>query len=96
MSKSVLIDNLYNEDGTSLMSDFPENPLKAKWDKLYPPCESFETLGSYNCMRCWRCPLGSGWRVPTEDEEQWKKYQEEVREYHRKHNPSMMAEVGLL
>lgn len=88
---SIKIDNkeieIVNGDGTSL-DDFPKNPLKEKWDKLYPPIpmpQYSQVCDGYSCMWCGRCPNGDKWEVPEEDKEVWEQYQEEVRKYHARH-----------
>lgn len=83
---------LVNEDGTDWNFEYPENPLKDKWDKLYPPIpkpEYSQVCDGYSCMYCGRCPKGSYWKVPEEDMEVWNKYQKDIKEYHRTHNPSL-------
>ena len=83
-----IINELVNGDGTP-MNDFPKNPLKEKWDKLYPPTpmpQFCQVCDGYSCIYCGRCPKGSLWEVPEEDREIWEKYMQEVREYNRTHN----------
>lgn len=78
-----------NEDGTGYNP--PINPLKEKWEKLYPPipmAQYSQVCDGYSCMGCGRCPYGDYWEVPEEDKEVWEQYQEQVREYNRIHNPS--------
>ena len=83
--------HIVNEDGTDLDFEFPKNPLKEKWDKLYPPKqEGNQVCDGYSCMWCDRCPNGSGWKVPDEDKELWDEYQKQIREYNKIHNPSMV------
>lgn len=84
--------NILNEDGTPMGFDFPENPLKEKWDRLYPPTpmsQYSQVCDGYSCMWCGRCPSGSNWKVPEEDREGLEQYQEQVREYHKIHNPRL-------
>lgn len=86
--------NVVNEDGTSLDFEFPKNPLKEKWDKLYPPtpmAQYSQVCDGYSCMWCGRCPDGSYWKVPEEDKEVWEQYQGQLREYDRIHNPSFVG-----
>lgn len=67
-----------------LSSDFPQNPLKEKWGKLYPPIpmpQYSQVCDGYSCMYCGRCPSGANWEVPKEDEKVWEQYQEQLREY---------------
>lgn len=83
---------LVNEDGTDM--DYPENPLKEKWGRLYPPVpkpEYSQVCDGYSCMCCGRCPKGSYWKVPDEDRESWDAHQKELAEYDRIHNPSLYA-----
>ena len=83
--------NIVNEDGTSL-DDMPINPLKEKWDKLYPPIpipEYSQICDGYSCIWCDRCPRGENWKVPEEDKVVWEQYQQQLSEYNRKHNPSL-------
>lgn len=87
-----------NEDGTSLGFGFPKNPLKEKWDKLYPPIpmpQYSQVCDGYSCMWCDRCPHGDRWKVPEEDKEIFEQYQEQIREYHRIHNPSLFKMVNM-
>lgn len=84
--------NVVNEDGTPLGFEYPENPLKEKWDKLYPPKpmpQYSQVCDGYSCMWCGRCPEGEYWEVPEEDKEIWEQYREQLREYERIHNPSL-------
>lgn len=79
--------NIVNGDGTS-MDDYPKNPLKEKWDRLYPPIimpQNSQVCDGYSCMWCGRCPRGEYWKVPEEDKEAWEAYQEEVHEYNVLH-----------
>lgn len=64
----------------------PENPLKEKWAKLYPPC-NLSDLGSfdYSCLFCNKCPNGEHWRVPEEDKEVWMQHQLDVKAYIKDH-----------
>lgn len=85
-----------NEDGTPLGFEFPENPLKEKWDKLYPPIPKplyGQVCDGYSCMWCDRCPKGSNWEIPEEDKKVWEDYQEQINEYHKIHNPSMVTYI---
>lgn len=62
----------------------PENPLKEKWVKLYPPIpkpEYSQVCDGYSCMYCGRCPCGELWKVPEEDREVWEEYQAKLHEY---------------
>lgn len=89
---------IVNEDGTPIDFEYPENPLKEKWDKLYPPNQRYSTgdnCEGYCCMYCGLCPKGEYWKVPEEDKEMWEKHLEDVKEYERVHNPSMYAKLYL-
>jgi hypothetical protein len=91
MKENEKINQLINEDGTS-MENFPKNPLKEKWDKLYPPIPKVEysqVCDGYSCMWCGRCPNGEYWKVPEEDIEIWNNYQEQIRQYNQLHNPDL-------
>lgn len=83
--------NVVNEDGTSIL-DAPQNPLKEKWDKLYPPIpmpQYSQICDDYSCAWCGRCPRGYHWEVPEEDKAAWDEYQKQLLEYNKQHNPSM-------
>lgn len=82
-----IIKSIVNEDGT--MFDPPKNPLKEKWDKLYPPTpmpQYSQVCDGYSCMHCGRCPNGELWKCPAEDKEVFKAYQSSVRDYIFAHN----------
>lgn len=96
---------IVNEDGTDTNFEYPENPLKDKWDKLYPPTRDGKPCGpvlgykedglpimNYTCVLCHeeKCQHSSYWKVPEEDREEWEKYRQAVLEYHKIHNPSMV------
>lgn len=86
--------NVVNEDGTSVDFEYPKNPLKEKWDKLYPPTpmpQYSQVCDGYSCMWCSRCPDGDNWKVPEEDKEVWEQHQEQIREYNKVHNPSLYS-----
>lgn len=88
-----IITEIINEDGTS-MDDYPKNPLQEKWDRLYPaiPKPEFgQVCDDYSCIWCDRCPKGWHWKVPEEDKKVYKKYQKQVYEYHKIHNPTIFA-----
>ena len=79
---------LYNEDGT--IYNPPVNPLKEKWEKLYPPTsmpQYSQVCDGYSCMWCGRCPHGDYWKCPEEDKEVYEQYIKERREYTELHNP---------
>lgn len=67
----------------------PRNPLKEKWDALYPTCES---LG-YKCIYCGKCPLGDDWKVPEEDKEVWKEHVQAVHNYLLDHERTIMIDI---
>lgn len=86
----ALIKKIVNEDGTDYNP--PQNPLKEKWDRLYPPTpmpQYSQVCDGYSCMWCGRCPSGSNWKVPEEDKDVWEQFIEQRREYDRVHNPSL-------
>lgn len=86
---------LVNEDGTDL-GNFPKNPLEEKWSRLYPAVpkpEYSQVCDGYSCMCCGRCPKGDYWEVPEEDKEVWDKYQNDILEYYKLHNPSMFEGI---
>lgn len=77
-----------NEDGTDI-SVMPQNPLKEKWNKLYPPTplpQYSQVCDGYSCTYCGRCPLGADWVVPEEDKKVWIEYQKQLSEYNKLHN----------
>ena len=83
-----------NEDGTPWNFERPENPLKEKWARLYPPspdARASQVCDGYSCMWCGRCPYGDYWKVPEEDKDVWEAYQAELKEYDRIHNPGLYA-----
>ena len=75
-----MICTILNDDGTEFNP--PVNPLKEKWDKLYPSCN----FGGYNCMYCRDCPKGDYWKVPEEDREIYEEYLKESYKYLKSHN----------
>ena len=78
---------IVNFDGTS-MDDYPRNPLKEKWNKLYPPTpmpKYSEVCDGYSCMWCGRCPYGEYWKVPKEDLEIYEADLKEVHDYNVLH-----------
>lgn len=100
------ITGIINEDGTEL--NYPKNPLKEKWDKLYPPTKYGEPcspiLGyqdngapymNYGCVLCTetRCQHSTRWKVPEEDKETWEQYLQDIKEYNRIHNPNLISNV---
>lgn len=98
MSDNIVVHEVINEDGTDT-SDFPQNPLKDKWDKLYPPMkdgnpcnyilgyyEDGRPIMNYSCVRCYeeKCQYSEGWKIPEEDIDTWNQYQDAIKEYHKK------------
>lgn len=82
-----MITTVLNDDGTEFNP--PINPLKEKWDKLYPPTpmpQFSQVCDGYSCMWCGRCPSGEYWKCPEEDKEIYEQYLKEYREYMRAHN----------
>lgn len=83
---------LINEDGTDCDFEYPKNPLEEKWNKLFSQVikDKYSLVcDGYSCMYCGRCPKGDYWKIPKEDKEVWNKYQKEIMEYHRVHNPNL-------
>ena len=81
-------------DGT--IFDPPKNPLKEKWDKLYPPIPKpnwSQVCDGYSCMWCERCPNGDGWQAPEEDKEEYEKYKKEFNEYCDSHGGLLNAAI---
>ena len=71
--------------------EMPVNPLKEKWDKLYPPtpkANASQVCDGYSCMWCGRCPRGDNWKCPEEDLEVYTEYKKELRKY--------LVKVGIL
>lgn len=94
-NNKYFITGIVNEDGTE-MDDYPENPLKEKWDKLYPPTQRYDSgvnCEGYSCMWCSKCPHGSYWKVPEEDREVYNEHLKQCYEYHKIHNPSMYQRI---
>lgn len=86
----MINDVFYNEDGT--VYNPPVNPLKEKWEKLYPPTpmpQYSQVCDGYSCMWCGRCPQGDNWKCPEEDKEVYEQYLKERREYTELHNPRL-------
>ncbi len=91
----MLIKKIVNEDGTDINP--PQNPLKEKWDKLYPakPMPQYsQVCDGYSCISCTRCPRGGNWEVPEEDRVTYEKYLTEYQEYMLLHNPSRRKEMS--
>ena len=94
--KLPVIRKIINEDGTDFRLNFPENPLKEKWDKLYPPNQRYksgENCEGWSCMRCGLCPNGEYWKVPEEDREIWDKYQRQIFNNMITHNTSLLEKI---
>lgn len=100
-----VIKEIINEDG-SKMDDWPKNPLKEKWDKLYPPMRNGKPCGpylgrfedgrpimNYTCVICYeeKCQHSNSWKVPEEDKEEYAEHLKRVDEYNKIHNPRMYA-----
>ena len=85
-------------DGTTF--DPPKNPLKEKWDKLYPPTpipQYSQVCDGYSCMWCGRCPSGDYWKVPEEDKEVYEMWQKEYDDYCNSHGGLMnlLVEINI-
>ena len=81
-------------DGTPF--DPPKNPLKEKWDKLYPPTPMpyySQVCDGYSCMWCGRCPSGDYWKVPEEDKDIYDKWYKEYNDYCDSHGGLLNARV---
>lgn len=104
MNNEYAFVEIINEDG-SKMNDRPKNPLKEKWDKLYPPtrngkpCKTIlgyydngRHIMNYTCVLCYeeKCQYSNNWKVPEEDREEYEKYSKQVDEYNKIHNPSLI------
>lgn len=79
----MMIEVILNDDGT--VYEPPKNPLKEKWDKLYPPIPMWQysqVCDGYSCMWCGRCPRGDNWKCPEEDKEVYEEYLKELHVYH--------------
>ena len=77
----------------------PENPLKEKWDKLYPPTpmpQYSEVCDGYSCMGCSRCPQGDYWKVPEEDKEVYEQYKKNLEAYWESHGGFLNATFEVL
>ena len=88
-----MIEYLLNEDGT--VYNPPKNPLKEKWERLYPPTpkpEFSQVCDGYSCMYCGRCPNGDYWECPEEDIEVFTQWQRDVQEYYKTRN-NLLDEV---
>lgn len=86
---------IVNEDGVTF-DDMPVNPLKEKWDKLYPPIpkpEFSQVCDGYSCMWCGRCPHGGLWKCPEEDLEVYNEYRKKLDEYLIKHNLDLIGDI---
>ena len=68
-----------------IIANPPENPLKDKWDKLYPACSIGSDGWDYSCMFCGKCPLGDHWEVPDEDKSIWEQYIKDKKAYYDSH-----------
>ena len=82
----AVINNPHFEDGTPV--DPPENPLKEKWDKLYPPkcglCD--DDIVNYSCaFNCDACPRSSSWQIPDEDKEVFEQWKKDCENYYNSH-----------
>ena len=71
------------DDGTPFNP--PKDPLKDKWDNLYPACKKGGEAWDYACMFCGKCPFGDHWKVPEEDKAVWKQYQADMEAYVNAH-----------
>ena len=79
------IEKILNGDGTEFSP--PRNPLREKWERLYPGCEAT----GYKCMYCGECPCGDYWKVPEEDLNLYDLYVQSVRQYNLEHENTSNA-----
>lgn len=76
----------------------PANPLKEKWDELYPPTprpEKGEMCDSISCLWCGRCPRGGTWKVPGEDACVWDSYLKKLNNFYRKYGEEYLFSIAL-
>jgi len=88
--------NIIFSDGT--VFNPPENPLKDKWNKLYPPIphpHESQVCDGYSCMWCGRCPKGDYWKVPEEDKDIYENYKKEFDDYCNSHGGLLNATVKI-
>lgn len=82
----AVLENLHWIDGDQFNP--PENPLKEKWLKEYPPTPhplESQVCDGYSCMWCGRCPEGDYWKCPEEDKEIYDKFHKEYLDYINEH-----------
>ena len=70
------------KDGTPVNP--PPNPLKAKWDKLFPSCAT-DIEDYYRCIYCGKCPKGDDWECPEEDKAVYEAWRLESDRYYEAH-----------
>lgn len=85
----IEVSAIINEDGTEY--DPPKNPLKEKWERLFPGCEST----GYKCMFCGECPYGEYWKVPDEDKDIYSAYLQAVQQYNAEHGNLYIPKIIL-
>ena len=85
----IEVEAIVNGDGTKY--DPPKNPLKEKWDGLFPGCEST----GYKCMFCGECPHGDYWKVPDEDKDIYDAYLQTVQQYNAEHGNLYLPKIIL-
>lgn len=83
------VEAILNEDGTEYSP--PRNPLKEKWERLYPSCE----YTGYNCMYCSACPCGDNWKIPEEDKDEYDAWVQAVRQYNIEHGNEWIPKIIL-
>lgn len=71
-----------NEDGSAMC--LSESPLLQK----YKACSE----KGVKCLTCSQCPRGNNWVCKAEDKVVYLNYLEELRSYHRLHNPKAYKE----
>lgn len=95
MNNEDAIGCLTFEDGTKYNPI--ENPLAAKWAKLYPESrrpELSQVCDGYSCAWCGRCPQGENWKLPEEDHKEYLAYcrerDKDLQEQQRVHGQLMI------
>ena len=76
----------------------PKNPLKEKWDKLYPPCDLSDNGDfDYSCILCSKCPNSEYWEIPAEDKAIWEQHRIDVEKYVEEHGglKNLILEQGI-
>ena len=85
----IELEAILNEDGTEYSP--PRSPLKEKWERLYPTCESM----GYGCIFCGKCPCGDYWKIPEEDKDAYDAWVQAVRQYNIEHGNECLPRIIL-